>query len=91
MLDEQYKLLISQMRELESDFDENRLSALYGMIDLYSKLRDTNYHDITDSIELWVDHFPEAELLKYIAEKNDSYFDVLVNIIRSKQAQHTEH
>jgi len=80
MLDEQYELLRSQMRELESVFDEDRLSALCGMVDLFGKLRDTNYHDIADSIELWVGHFPEAELLEYIAEKNDSYFDVLVSV-----------
>ena len=85
MLDEQYELLKSQMRELESVFNENKLSALYGMIDLYGKLRGTNYHNIADSIGLWVGHFPEAELLKYIAEKNDSYYDVLAGIIRSKQ------
>jgi hypothetical protein len=72
------------MTELEFNFDNNKLDTLKSMIDLYDKLRDTNFHDIADAIELWIDAYSEKELLDYLKNKNDNYYNNLISIINSK-------
>ena len=72
------------MSELELRFDNDKLTVLKGMIDLYGNLKNTNFHDIADAIELWIDAYPEKELLFYIKNKNDCHYNSLVDIINSK-------
>jgi hypothetical protein len=72
------------MSLLEEGFENNELGTLKAMIDLYSKLKDTNFHDIADSIELWIDAYPQKELLQYLIDKNDAYYNILIDIINAK-------
>ncbi|MDR2905773.1 MAG: hypothetical protein LBU73_07460 [Helicobacteraceae bacterium] len=73
------------MSLLEERFENNELDALKAMIDLYGKLKDTNFHNLADSIELWIDAYPKKELLQYITDKDDSYYNVLIDIINAKR------
>jgi hypothetical protein len=75
-----------KMSDYESRFENDSLSSLKNMIDLYGKLKHTSFHDIANAVELWIDAYPDKRLLEYIKEKNDNYCNRLADIINAKNA-----
>lgn len=84
MQESDYNDYKQRMSDYESKFDTDSLFSLKKMVDLYFDLKGTNFHDIADAIELWIDAYPDKGLLDYIKNKKDNeYFHTLVAIIEN--------
>jgi hypothetical protein len=79
-----YTVCRDELRECEQDFENNPDVALIKMAELYCRLYDTTYHDLFDSIELWINHYGNRKLLDYIVENNNLKMKKLQEIIESK-------
>lgn len=61
----------------EANFDDNPIRMMYNMIDLYEDLCDTFFHDLCDSIGLWIAEKGNEEVLKYIEDKHNPHLKKL--------------
>jgi hypothetical protein len=78
-----YKLYKHLLKKYEKLYDKHNNKALKCMVDLYIKLYDTFFHDLNDSIELWMFHQGNKEIIKYIQNKNNYKSNNLIEIIES--------
>ena len=47
--------------------------ALKKMVDLYDLIKKTNFHDIGDRIELWLDEYGDKNIIEYIKNTKNPY------------------
>lgn len=71
------------LENCELEFLTNEESAIFKMIDLYEELHDTNYHDLSNSIELWISENPKENILEYIRLKQYSNCTTIIEIVQN--------
>lgn len=79
-----YDLYKEKLNNLEIDFDSNKVQTLKKMIELYIELEETNFHDLADSIEMWVYEEGNEEILKHLVSLNNNVTDRLLIILKDK-------
>lgn len=72
-----------KLEEYENLFDSDPRQALRLMIELYSELHQTSFHDLADSIELWIYENADEELTRYISGRGEKY-NSLMTLLRNK-------
>lgn len=74
---------LNKMEEYEAIFNNGQeQDALYKMIDLYAEIVDTTvFHDIVDSIEIWLSKYADTNLINYIHRKNYKNLNRLIKTI----------
>lgn len=78
-----YNQFKKTLEDCESEFLINEESSLFKMLDLYEKLHETNYHDLSDSIELWISEYPKKTLLEYIRLKQYPNYVRIIEILEN--------
>ena len=71
------------LEKYEANFDDNPIRIMYHMIDLYEDLCDTFFHDLCDSISLWIME-KGNEVLKYIEDKHNPHLKNLRDVLLYK-------
>ena len=66
-----YAVYSNELKLYEVEFEHNPSVALMKMTELFVKLQDTCFHDLYDSICLWIDRYGDQNLLDYIVESNN--------------------
>lgn len=72
------------LEKYEANFDDNPIRIMYHMIDLYEDLCDTFFHDLCDSISLWIMESDNEEVLKYIEDKHNPHLKNLRDVLLYK-------
>jgi hypothetical protein len=79
-----YKLYRYCLNKYEKEFDKNNHKALKKMVNLYVKVNNTCFHDLVDSIGLWMDHYGDNIILEYIQNKRNNELKILEETIKNK-------
>lgn len=80
-----YNQFKQKLEDCESEFLITEETALFKMLDLYEELHDTNYHDLSDSIELWISENPKEFILEYIKSKQYSNCKMIIDIVQNNK------
>lgn len=70
--------------ELETNFDDDPMKTMCQMVDLYENLNSTYYHDLYDSISLWITEYGNEKILKYIEDKHNPKLKKLQDFLLHK-------
>jgi len=79
-----YNELNQQLQEYEREFDNDKEATLIKIVDLYEKIIGTDYHDIADSIYLWVYENANEQILDYIISKENSGYDDMIKMLKDR-------
>ena len=79
-----YEEFNAKMKQLEKLFQSDPDKALKGMIDFYPEASKTTYHDIGDSIGLWMQNEMTETAREYLSQKAEATEDpTLANTYRT--------
>ncbi|RHH05426.1 hypothetical protein DW228_22970 [Bacteroides fragilis] len=70
--------------ELETNFDDDPMKTMCQMVDLYENLNSTYFHDLYDSISLWITENGNEKILKYIEDKHNPELKKLQDFLLHK-------
>lgn len=57
---------MKELTKYEDNYDIDPFDSLKKMVDLYDLIKKTNFHDIGDRIELWLDEYGDENIIEYI-------------------------
>jgi hypothetical protein len=77
----EYEDFKQSLQQFEAEFELDNVQSLNNMVNLYLDLYTTNYHDLLDSIELWISQYGNEEIKNYIQQKNDNKLNGLLVLI----------
>ena len=74
-----YIFCMKELTKYEDNYDIDPFDSLKKMVDLYDLIKKTNFHDIGDRIELWLDEYGDENIIEYIKNtKNPYLIDTLI-------------
>jgi hypothetical protein len=64
---------MKELTKYEDNYDIDPFDSLKKMVDLYDLIKRTNFHDIGDRIELWLDEYGDENIIEYIKNTKNPY------------------
>ena len=64
---------MKELTKYEDNYDIDPFDSLKEMVDLYDLIKKTNFHDIGDRIELWLDEYGDENIIEYIKNTKNPY------------------
>jgi hypothetical protein len=64
---------MKELTKYEDNYDIDPFDSLKKMVDLYDLIKKTNFHDIGDRIELWLDEYGDENIIEYIKNTKNPY------------------
>jgi len=64
---------MKELTKYENNYDIDPFDSLKKMVDLYDLIKKTNFHDIGDRIELWLDEYGDENIIEYIKNTKNPY------------------
>ena len=68
-----YNFCMKELTKSENNYDIDPFDSLKKMVDLYDLIKKTNFHDIGDRIELWLDEYGDENIIEYIKNTKNPY------------------
>ena len=68
-----YNFCVKELTKYEDNYDIDPFDSLKKMVDLYDLIKKTNFHDIGDRIELWLDEYGDENIIEYIKNTKNPY------------------
>ena len=68
-----YIFCMKELTKYEDNYDIDPFDSLKKMVDLYDLIKKTNFHDIGDRIELWLDEYGDENIIEYIKNTKNPY------------------
>ena len=68
-----YNFFMKELTKYEDNYDIDPFDSLKKMVDLYDLIKKTNFHDIGDRIELWLDEYGDENIIEYIKNTKNPY------------------
>ena len=68
-----YNFYMKELTKYENNYDIDPFDSLKKMVDLYDLIKKTNFHDIGDRIELWLDEYGDENIIEYIKNTKNPY------------------
>ena len=68
-----YNFCMKELKKYEDNYDIDPFDSLKKMVDLYDLIKKTNFHDIGDRIELWLDEYGHENIIEYIKNTKNPY------------------
>ena len=68
-----YNFCMKELTKYENNYDIDPFDSLKKMVDLYDLIKKTNFHDIGDRIELWLDEYGDENIIEYIKNTKNPY------------------